>query len=68
MMRLCFDCLLAEKPDWPRRYALTWGPILGFGAAAFAVPYWTIGVILQAAFFALVFAWAIYPLRAARRP
>ena len=67
-MRLCFDCLLCEQPDWARRYRFAWIVLLLFGAAAFQLPYGTLGIAAQGAFFLMAIGWAVWPLFAAMRP
>jgi hypothetical protein len=67
-MRLCFDCLLKEDPQWGNRYRLFWLAILAWGAGAFALPFGPTAIAAQGLFFLFAIGWSVWPLLAARRP
>lgn len=66
-MRLCFDCVLRERPRWLERYAVGWYVLLLYGAAAFATLNGKQGYWAQAIFFLVLFPWIVWPLVAAVR-
>lgn len=66
-MRLCFDCLLRERPRWLERYVVGWYVLLLYGAAAFATLNGKQGYWAQATFFLVLFPWIVWPLVAALR-
>ena len=66
-MRLCFDCLLRERPRWLERYVVGWYLLLLYGAASFATLDGRQGYWAQATFFLLLFPWIVWPLVAALR-
>ena len=66
-MRLCFDCLLRERPRWLEHYIVSSYVLLLFGAAAFAMLDSKQGYWAQAAFFLVLFPWIVWPLIAALR-
>ena len=67
-MRLCFDCLLKEDPQWGNRYRMCWLGILAWGGGAFALPFGPIAIAAQGLFFFAAIGWSLWPLLAARRP
>lgn len=67
-MRLCFDCLLDEDPQWGHRYRMVWLAIFLLGGAAFALPFGPIAIGAQGLFFVAAIFWSVWPLFAARRP
>ena len=67
-MRLCFDCLLNEDPQWGHRYRMIWLWILAWGGGAFALPLGPLAIAAQGLFFLSAIGWSVWPLLAARRP
>jgi hypothetical protein len=67
-MRLCFNCLLRERPLWFGRYMMGWYALLVYAAVVFFLPDNWLGLVAQGLFFAILFPWTLWPVVAAIRP
>ncbi|QFI63718.1 hypothetical protein D0Y83_10935 [Qipengyuania flava] len=65
---LCFDRLLDEQPYWALRFWLLGAALVLAGSAVISLTAKPLVLPLQALFFAALFAWAVWPLFAARYP
>jgi hypothetical protein len=66
-MRICIDCLVAERPKWFERYVAGWYLLLVYAGVAFFLLKDGVGLMAQALFFLVVFPWIVWPLVAATR-
>jgi hypothetical protein len=65
---LCFGRLLDEQPHWALRFWLLGAALVLTGSAVLSLTASPLVLALQALFFAALFAWAVWPLFAARYP